>query len=310
MNKQKESHEAIQAEITAIQDNKIAAFEAEQLSYHNNMYPEADTREAEARRMDTNFNRKRTDSRLEFAVPNWNDALSDADMWEKCSEIRDILSPIAEQTHSHAHFLRGIRYLLNNSFSETIKQHIVSLTASTETVEGACRDCFELYDRESSEIDVGMRVWFTLSDMLHTASVYEAFLERAWHLNPSSQHFPKRYKDLVKAIRQQERESQLRKSVYYADPYNQMSELNETAKQIRYALRHTNDPKEIAKLSAAQVKVLGALFVINERLDRQHQKAIAEAKEAKALPVPENPREEITESPKDPQAQELCSEDA
>lgn len=279
MTDKKKNQDEIQDEIAAIQGSKIELFEASELAYRNNLNPPADNRAAEAYRMDTNFSKyKRTDKRFDFAVPNWNDDLSDAEMWEKCNEIRNVLTPIAEQEHSHAHFLRGIRFLLNNSFCESIKQHIVSLTASTETVEGACKDCFMLYEREASDIDVALQVWFMLSDMLHTATVYDAFLERAWHLNPGSQHFPDRYKPLVKAIRLQDTDNQLRKSVHYADPYNQMVELNETAKQIKYALRHTNDPKEIAKLSSAQVKVLGALWVINSRLDTQHQRAVTEAK--------------------------------
>ena len=96
-------------------------------------------------------------------------------------------------------------------------------------------------------------------------------------MNPRSPSFPQQYRDLVDAVRASELDKSQRESVHYADPYAQLEELNETFKKIRYKLQHTNDASEISKLANSQVRVLGAMFVLNERLQSKHENAIQDA---------------------------------
>ena len=85
------------------------------------------------------------DSRFAFAVLNWNDTCTDAEQYRYCGEVSDTLRQMPD-TRSPQDILHDIKALLNASFSERIKGHIVMLVADTETVEGACRHCFDLYD--------------------------------------------------------------------------------------------------------------------------------------------------------------------
>ena len=173
--------------------------------------------------------------------------------------------------------LHDIRALLNASFSERIKVHIVQLVADTETVEGACRHCFGLYDAESRRLGQAMTIWQTLRHVLDTAAVFNAFLERAWHLNPTSRYFPQRYQEIADAVREAQLDNHLRQRAPYADPYNQLQLLNETLKKLAYQFKHCDDPAQLCKLANAQVRVAGAMHVINEKLERKHHKAIQDA---------------------------------
>ena len=107
-----------------------------------------------------------------------------------------------------------------------------------------------------------MIVWHTLCNIMHPAPVYNAFLERAWHLTPTSPYFPDQYRDIATAARENHTDQQRRGQAYYANPYAQLKALDETAKKLRYALQQTNDAKEISKLVNSQVRTLGAMFVL------------------------------------------------
>ena len=157
--------------------------------------------------------------------------------------------------------------------------HIVTLVADTETVEGACRHCFDLYDADSRSqgLDFPMTIWRTLTHILDTASVFEAFLERAWHLNPTSRYFPERYREIANAVRAAQYDNHLRQRASYADPYNQLELLNETLKKLAYQFKHCDDPNQLCKLANSQVRVAGAMHVINEKLDRKHHTTIQDA---------------------------------
>ena len=75
-----------------------------------------------------------------------------------------------------------------------------------------------------------MTIWRTLTHVLDTASVFDAFLERAWHLNPTGPYFPKRYQEIADAVREAHFDNHLRQRAPYADPYNQLQLLNERSK--------------------------------------------------------------------------------
>ena len=186
------------------------------------------------------------------------------------------------QTHCYPRdIIHDIRAVLNVSFSERIKAHIVMLVADTETVEGACRHCFGLYGDDSRDQGLGhaMTIWRTLTHVLDTASIFNAFLERAWHLNPTSPYFPERYQEIADATREAHFDNRLRQRAPYANPYNQLELLNETLKKLAHTVRHTSDPTALAKLANSQVKVAGAMHVINEKLERKHERAIESAKQ-------------------------------
>ena len=263
-----------------------AAFDQQTEAYTQ---AESDThfRDKNASRLDTN-NREpftlHTTNRFDFAEPNWNDSLTETDMWTRCGQIADTLLRLGAGTQLPRDIRNNNQVLLDFSFSERIKQHIVTLTATTETIEGACRHCFGLYDAESKTQELGnsMYVWHTLCNVMNPAPVFHAFLERAWHLNPKSPYFPDRYRDIVDEVRASEVDTRQRDQVHFANPYAQLEALNETAKKLRYALRHTTDAKEISKLANSQVRVLGAMFVLNDRLQSKHENAIQDAK-ARAL---------------------------
>ena len=157
--------------------------------------------------------------------------------------------------------------------------HIVELVADTETVEGACRHCFDLYDEESRSQGLGhaMTIWHTLRHVLDTVSVFNAFLERAWHLNPTSRYFPQRYQEIADAVREAQFDNHLRQRAPYSNPYNQLQLLNETLKKLAYQFKHCDDPTQLCKLANSQVRVAVAMHVINEKLERKHHKAIQNA---------------------------------
>ena len=246
-----------------------------------------ETRESHASRLDTNNRHAwelHPDKRFDFAVVNWNDTLDADGMWERCGQIAETLRRHGAGKQKPARdTLTDIHKLLDNSFSENIKHHIVTLTASTETVEGACRHCLGFYgemDSENRDITIPIAVWQGLCNLIGTAQVYHAFLERAWHLNPTSKHFPNRYRDIVKAVRHREHDRSHRLAVPYATPYEQLEALSETAKELRYAMRHTTDAKEKSRLANAQVKVLGAMYILNAKLETKHNSAVSDAQRA------------------------------
>ena len=238
-----------------------------------------DDLERHAAQMDTNNATLPTfeiDTKFPFAVPNWNDNLSLEDILGHCDEIRKV---IGGKNDLPRDILHQRHQLLNCSFSQNIKLHIVSLVAVRETVQGACRHCFALYHEDSQDTGIGteMMFWDALRSELGIAPVFDAFLKRAWHLNPVSRYFPSSYQRLVKAVRQAALDESKRSEVHYADPYNQLELLNETLKKLEYALRHTSDPGKIAKLANSQVRVAGAMHIISEKLANKHQCAVEDA---------------------------------
>ena len=255
-----------------------------------------DYREENASKMDTNNRDPWTlhaHRRFDFATPNWNDSLSEAEMYDRCGQITDLLTrtratqtPARDTIHTHSD-------LFCFSFSERIKQHIVTLTATTETVEGACRHCFGYYDtdgyglHQAHSISIPMMLWHALGTLIGTGHVYHAFLSRAWHLTESSKHFPYAYKEIAIAARQAKDELDSLSEAPMGSHTETMRALNENAKQIQYALRHTNDPKEISRLTQAHVKVLGALTVLRERTEQRAAHTLSEAKAHVRLPPPE-----------------------
>ena len=74
----------------------------------------------------------------------------------------------------------------------------------------------------------------SIGHVLDTNSIFNAFLERAWHLNPTSQYFPQQYQEIADAVREAQLDNHLRQRVRYADPDNQLQLLNETLKKLTY----------------------------------------------------------------------------
>ena len=222
----------------------------------------------------------------EWATPDWNDKLTDVEIFKACGEVSETLKTMLETRHPHD-VIHDIRDFLNASFSQRIKLHIVQLVADTETVEGACRHCFDLYQSDSRSQGLGqaMTIWRTLKHVLDTSSVFNAFLERAWHLNPTSPYFPQQYQETADAVGEAHLDNHLRQRIPYADPYNQLQLLNETLKKLTYQFKHCDDPNQLCKLANSQVRVAGAMHIINEKLERKHHKAIKDA-ESKALNPP------------------------
>ena len=220
------------------------------------------------------------DSRFHFATPNWNDTLTDVEIFRACCEVSETLKSMPD-TLRPSEVIHNIRDLLNASFSQRIKTHIVMLVADTETVEGACRHCFGLYGDDSRDQGLGntMSIWQTLRHVLDTASVFNAFLERAWHLNPTSRYFPERYQEIADAVQEAHLDNRLRQRAPYANPYNQLQLLNDTLKKLAYQFKHCDDPNQLCKLANSQVRVAGAMHVINEKLERKHQIAIRDAEQ-------------------------------
>ena len=261
------------------QESKQQAFDETTQAYISKYAMENNYREENALKLDvSNTTDILPDSRWEWATPNWNDRLTDTEIFRACGEVSDTLKNMLDTLHPQD-VIHDIRDFLNASFSERIKMHIVQLVADTETVEGACRHCFGLYDTDSQELGQVMTIWRTLTHVLDTATVFYAFLERAWHLNPTSQYFPKRYQEIADAVREAQFDNHLRQRTAYADPYNQLELLNETLKKLAYQFKHCDDPNQLCKLANSQVRVAGAMHVINEKLERKHQRAIRDAEQ-------------------------------
>ena len=275
------------------QESKQQAFDQATLAYVSTDAQENIYREQNALRLDTENNPDIStftpDSRFDFATPNWHDTLTDAEIFKACGHVSETLKSMSD-TLQPSDVIRDIRDLLNASFSQRIKMHIVMLVADTETVEGACRHCFGLYGDDSRDQGLGhaMTIWRTLTHVLDTTSVFNAFLERAWHLNPTSPHFPERYQEIADAVREAQFDNRLRQRAPYANPYNQLQLLNETLKKLAYQFKHCDDPNQLCKLANSQVRVAGAMHVINEKLERQHQSAIRDAEQQALTPPTEN----------------------
>ena len=135
-------------EKTTEQESLHQAFDQATRAYVSTDAQENIYREQNALRLDTENNTDRStftpDSRFHFATPNWNDTLTYVEIFRACGEVSETLKSMSD-TLSSSDVIHDIRDLLNASFSERIKVHIVMLVADTETVEGACRHCFELY---------------------------------------------------------------------------------------------------------------------------------------------------------------------
>lgn len=269
------------------QQSKQQAFDQATRAYVSTDTQENDSREQNALSLDTETNFT-PDSRFDFATPNWNDSLVYTEIFRACGEVSETLKRMPD-TLSSSDVIHDIRFLLNASFSERIKIHIVMLVADTETVEGACRHCFDLYGEDSRSLDNTMTIWRTLTHVLDTPSVFDAFLERAWHLNPTSPYFPERYQEIADAVQEAQFDNRLRQRAPYANPYNQLQLLNETLKKLEYHFKHCDDPNQLCKLANSQVRVAGAMHVINEKLERQHQSAIRQVSEQHALNPPMDP---------------------
>ena len=266
------------------QESQQQTFDQATLAYVSTDTQENVSREQNAWRLDAENTSDgftfTPDSRFDFATPNWNDALADAGIFKACGQVSDTLKRMPD-TLQPSDVIHDISLLLNASFSQRIKIHIVRLVAGTETVEGACRHCFELYGEDSRGQGLGhaMTIWRTLTHVLDTASIFNAFLERAWHLNPTSPYFPKRYQEIADAVREAQFDNRLRQRAPYSNPYNQLQLLNETLKKLAYQFKHCDDPNQLCKLANSQVRVAGAMHVINEKLERQHQSAIRHAEQ-------------------------------
>ena len=211
-----------------IEAQEQAEFDTETASYRQAQH-DTEARDQHAWHLDTQHREAFTlhNKRFDFIAPDWNDTLTETKMWERCGQIADTLLKQDAGTQPTRDTIAHNQELLDFSFSERIKQHIVGLTATTETPEGACKHCFGLYDTDSKtgEIDTPMMLWQTLCNILHPAPVYHAFLERAWHLTPASPYFPDRYRDLVKAVRESETDTHSREQAHYANPYAQLKAL-------------------------------------------------------------------------------------
>ena len=228
-------------EMMTEQESQQQAFDQATRAYVSTDAQENVYREQNALSLDTENNTDSStftpDSRFEFATPNWHDTLTDAAIFRACGQVSETLKKMLDTLHP-SDVIHNIRDLLNASFSQRIKTHIVMLVADTETVEGACRHCFGLYGDDSRDQGLGntMTIWNTLKHVLDTASVFNAFLERAWHLNPTSRYFPERYQEIADAVRDAQFDNRLRQRAPYSNPYNQLELLNETLKKTRLSV--------------------------------------------------------------------------
>ena len=273
-------------------ESKQQAFDEATQAYVSKYAMNNDYREENALKLDVSNSGSdsfafQPDPRWEWATRDWNDTLTDTEIFRACGEVSDTLREMSD-TLPPQDVIHDISDFLNASFSERIKMHIVMLVAGTETVEGACRHCFDLYDTDSRIQGLGpaMTIWRTLQHVLDTVSIFNAFLERAWHLNPTSPYFPQRYREIADAVGEAQLDNHLRHSTPYADPYNQLQLLNDTLKKLAYQFKHCDDPNQLCKLSNAQVRVAGAMHVINEKLERKHHKAIQDATHRVSLNAP------------------------
>lgn len=253
------------------QDAEIQeAFDAETKAYLHINERDTPAREERAAQLDTNdveFAFQADDTQFAFAKKDWNDTADEVTLSRHCNTIYDQLRRQGATQNPTRDTIHSIEKLLNASFSEQIKVHIVQLVAGTEIIEGTCRHCFGLYGEDSHRVGPPMAIWFSLCQLLGEAPIYYAFLERAWHLNPASPYFPQQYRYLVQAIRASNLDKTERPT--YANPHSQMELFNETLKKLAYSFRHTTNPVEISKLANAQVRVAGALHVLNGKMDSQ-----------------------------------------
>lgn len=275
------------------------AWEEDKESYIPSRLP--DLQEKESHELDTNTTIRDSfyehpDPHFEDIEANWNDNISDSDeMDRKCVKIMDKIFwihgttkqwDVSKLNRSPDLLLRDLGTLLNRCFSERIKIAIVEMVADDETVEGACKHIFNVYDVDNKTFDddvhQSMCIWYYLKNNLGEVYVYNAFLERSWHLNPTSQFFPSRYNEIVEAVRSQREDRRNRNRAKYANPYEMLSSLNETYKKLTYTLRHEPDAAKIAKLANSIVRVSGAMYTINNRLEEKHREAI-ESEKRKAL---------------------------
>lgn len=271
-------------EIEQEEEEEQAAFEKKNEAYYKNRVAIPDSPERHASSLDSNSygNRRLICPTVvfSFASKDWNDKLDKEEMITKCEEIQDYFQLATWRDRYAKGKLKSLNAFLNNSFSQRIKEHIINLVVGTKTIEQACRHCFGLYGIFSrySEVTVSMSPWHTLSKLIGEAQVFEAFLERAWHLNPSCSAFPERYRPLAEALRTAHLDEKERAVAPLADPYLQLQDLNDTAKTIKQYILHAENASDVAKLANAQVKVVGAMYVINRNLVQKHEKAIQEAR--------------------------------
>lgn len=73
----------------------------------------------------------------------------------------------------------------------------------------------------------------------------------------------------------------------YTAPHKRMSlMLDEALKKLAYQFKHCDDPNQLCKLTNTQVRVVGAMHVINEKLERKHHRAIQDAEYKVSLNAP------------------------
>lgn len=266
------------------EEKEQATFEKKNESYYKHQKARTDSTAQHASRLDSNHigNQMLLSPKVVFgfACKDWNDKLDDEEMMTKCEKIQDYLQRTSGRDLLAKDTLKSLKTFLNNTFSERIKEHIITLVVDTKTIEEACRHCFGLYGvfSQCSAVTISMSPWHTLSNLIGEAQVFEAFLERAWHLNPTSPAFPERYRPLADALRTAHLDEKERAAAPLADPYLQLQELNDTAKIIKHYIQHAENASEVAKLANTQVKVIGAMYVINRNLEQKHEKAIQEAR--------------------------------
>ena len=119
------------AEITEQEAQEQAAFDEQTEAYITTSDAIRDPdRDRYASSLDTN-NRDAweldTPTHFAWATPNWNDEVgSNTEMWERCGEVGDELRRRGAGQKPGRDTLTENQKLLDNSFSEKIKQHIVT----------------------------------------------------------------------------------------------------------------------------------------------------------------------------------------
>lgn len=263
------------------QDQK--SYDDKNETLYKNVNPPPDADAANAWHIDTN-NRDPLDSKfppmhgvlneLEYIEPNWNDGLSPNDATKKSQQVVKHLKRNNRITNDNIPAIDKIQLintLLDYSFSETIKRHIVSLTSTTETVETACDHCFYRY-HEQSKIVPGdaMEIWIKLQHLIGHDAIYNAFLIRSYHLEPTSRHFPIHYQALSQHCREQHlmNDSEL---PHYTATRNQIALLDKTLRKLDQAIMESTDATEISKLSNAIVRATGGIHILSRRLSEDIQ---------------------------------------
>ena len=275
------------------QQSKQQAFDETTQAYVSKYTMENSDREENALKLDvSNTTDILPDSRWEWATPNWNDTLTDAEIFRACGEVSDTLKNMLDTLHPQD-VIHDLSDFLNASFSECIKMHIVMLVAGTETVEGACRHCFGLYDTDSQELGQAMTIWRTLTHVLDTVSVFNAFLERAWHLNPTSRYFPKRYQEITDTVREAHFDNHLRQRTPYADPLQPTRIIERNVEKTRLsiqALRRSQPVMQACEFSSQ-----------SRRCDARHQREIraetSQSDSGRSTQCSERPNSSVRGSP-------------